>query len=223
VPRDASTPGVSLRPPELDADSRAWLDRLASDGAVKAQAVDALFDLLYRAALSEAHRRRGSLPARVVDELDDLARQAADDAVTGVLRKLPDYRGSSRFTTWAYKFAVFELSTALRREAWRERPITMTNEAWDRLSDAIPADPATAAESRDLLAAIRRAIDKQLSPRQRDVLVAVTMLGVPIDAIAERRGSSRGAIYKVLYDARTKLRHALASEGWELDAAGRRG
>jgi RNA polymerase sigma-70 factor (ECF subfamily) len=99
----------------------------------------------------------------------------------------------------------------------------MTNEAWDRLSDAMPADPTTEAEGRDLLAAIQRSVETQLSPRQRDVLVSVTMMGVPIDAIAERHRSSRGAIYKVLYDARRKLRQALATEGWELDDPWRRG
>jgi len=207
---------------DLDADSRDWLHRLKSPGPTGADAVDALFDLLHRAALHECGRRRGALPATVVAELDDLARQAADDAVAAVLRKLPEYRGGSRFTTWAYKFVVFELSTTLRREAWRGRTITMADASWDRVVDAAPFDPEAEAQRRELIAAIQRVVNTSLTTRQRDVLVAVAIMHVPVDVIAERRNSSRGAIYKVLHDAREKLRRALDAEGWRLDLGERR-
>jgi RNA polymerase sigma-70 factor (ECF subfamily) len=159
----------------------------------------------------------------VVAELDDLARQAADDAVAAVLRKLPDFRGASRFTTWAYKFVVFELSSTLRREAWRGRAITIEDASWERLVDTAPVDPVAEVQGRELLLAIERAVNALLTARQREVFVAVTVKGIPIDAIAERHNSTRGAIYKVLHDAREKLRRALDAEGWRLGEADRRG
>lgn len=206
----------------IDGESRQWLDRLASTGRSRAVAIETLFELLRRAAMHEAHRRRGSLPAHVVRELDDLARQAADDAVTAVLRKLPEYRGASRFTTWAYKFVVFEVSTALRREAWRGRSINIDEASWERLIDSEPVDPAAESEDRELLLAIQRAIATRLTVRQREVLVAVSIMSVPIDVIAERNGTTRGAVYKVLHDARRKVRQALEADGWRADRIGRR-
>jgi RNA polymerase sigma-70 factor (ECF subfamily) len=203
-----------------DPESQQWLDRLASSGPERGDAIQALFELLHRAALSEAQRRRGSLPAHVAAELGDLARQAADDALTAILRKLDDYRGASRFTTWAYKFAVFEVSSALRREAWRGRTIRIGDEAWGMMADRMPVDPQVETDARELLTAVRGCLDTQLTPRQRDVFLAVVALEVPVDVVAERQGSTRGAIYKVLHDARRKMRMALDAQGWSVEGRG---
>lgn len=218
---DAASPaaGVALQG-DLDEESRLWLDRLQSQGPDRTEAVQALFDLLHRGARHEAHRRRGSLPGTVVDELDDLALQAADDALAAILRKLADYRGASRFTTWAYKFAIFEVSAALRREAWRGRAITIDDAAWGRLADPAPVDPQAETEVRELLAAIERSVASDLTARQREVFMAVVILEVPVDVVAERHGSTRGAVYKVLHDARRKLRTALDAQGWHSDESG---
>jgi RNA polymerase sigma-70 factor (ECF subfamily) len=204
----------------LDHESRQWLDQLALAGPDRSSAIEALFDMLLRAARHEAHRRRGSLPRQVVDELDDLARQAADDALAAVLRKLGEYRGASRFTTWAYKFAIFEVSTALRREAWRGRSITIEDAAWSNIEDRMPVDPHAEMNVRELLAAVEQAVAADLTQRQREVFVSVVVLEVPVDVVADRRGSSRGAVYKVLHDARRKLRLALAEQGWDVDDVG---
>lgn len=219
---EASSSPAVVAADGIDGESREWLDRLTSTGPSRAVAIEALFELLRRAAVREAQRRRGSLPAHVVQELDDLARQAAGDAVEAVLRKLPDYRGASRFTTWAYKFVVFEVSTALRREAWRGRSINIEEASWERLVDRTPVDPAAESEGRELIMAIQRAIRTHLTVRQREILVAVTILDVPIDALAERQASTRGAVYKVLHDARRKLQQALEADGWPVDEIGRR-
>ena len=205
---------------DLDDASRLWIERLRSDGPERAEATEALFDLLHRGALHEAHRRRGSLPATVVAELDDLARQAAGDALTAVLRKLGDYRGASRFTTWAYKFVIFEVSGALRRESWRGRAITIDERAWDRVTDPTPVDPHAEAEIRELRAAIERCVATDLTALQREVFVSIVILAVPVDVVAERHGSNRGAIYKVLHDARRKLRASLSAAGWHADGGG---
>lgn len=207
-------------PATPDVESQLWLAHLRSPGPDRATAVEALFDLLYRGARHEAHRRRGSLPRTVVAELDDLARQAADDALAAVLRKLDDYRGASRFTTWVYKFAIFEVSVALRREAWRGRSITLEDEAWGQLADAKPDDPRSMTEIHEFLASVERSVAADLTPRQREVFTAMVVREVPVDVVAERHGSSRGAIYKTLHEARRKLRLALAAEGWDVGTAG---
>src|SRR6478736_3939351 len=144
--------------PELDPESRAWLDGLRATGSGHAQALERLHDLLLRAAFAEAGRRRHLYPEIDGTELDDLCRQAADDAVVAVTAKLDGYRGASRFTTWAYGFAVFEISVKLRRHAWLGRAIPTADDdaTWDRL--AVGGSTAQARiESADLLHALRRA------------------------------------------------------------------
>ena len=147
-------------------------------------------------------------------ELDDLCRQAADDAVVAVIGKLDGYRGASRFTTWAYGFAIFEVSVKLRRHAWRGRSIPTADDdaTWDRLAGGATSAQAHV-ESAELLRALRRAVAEELTPRQREVFVAVALNDVQIDVVAEQLHSTRGAVYKVLHDARRKLRLRLEREG----------
>ena len=216
----APSPTVAARLVAPDEESRRWLDRLGSAGPDRVAAIEALFDMLLRVARHEAQRRRGSLPRAVADDLDDLSRQAADDALAAVLGKLDEYRGASRFTTWACKFAIFEVSTSLRRAAWRGRSITIGDAAWDDMADRLPDEPGAGLNVRELLAAVEHAVAAVLTPRQRDVFVSVVVLEVPVDVVADRHGSSRGATYKVLHDARRKLRRSLAEQGWDSQIAG---
>ena len=211
----AATP--STRVP--DAESTAWLTDLSGAGPARDRAVAALHDLLALAARREGERRRGSIPVEVAADLDDLAWQAADDAVIAVLRKLPTYRGESRFTTWAWKFAIYEISVALRRATWRDRPVVLDESDWDGLVDRRSLDPAGEAEARELVAAVRSSVAGSMTPRQRNVFVAVVVDHVPIDVIADRLGSTRNATYKTLHDARARLRADLAARGWTVDRA----
>ncbi len=126
-------------------------------------------------------------------------------------------RDESRFTTWACKFAIFEVSAKIGRHFWRHPAVPLDAEDWDRLPDRFGLDPAQEAEWRDLLAALRRAVDDKLTPRQREVFVAIVLNGVPLDALVLELGSSRNAIYKVLFDARRKLRSALVANGYLRD------
>ena len=157
-------------------------------------------------------RRRPSLPHLRGDDLPDIAMQAADDALMSVLRRLDDFRGESRFTTWAYKFALLEAAVKLRRRAWQGREVPLEPEAWALLSTAGPT-PHQDAEQGELLDVLKRAIRETLTPHQSEVLVALALNGVPIDVLAERLGSTRGALYKTLHDARRKLRARLESRG----------
>jgi len=190
-----------------DEETGLWLQRLRAEGADRQLALAELHDLLLRAARFEIGRRRASLSHLRGSDLDDLAQQSADDALVAVLAKLDQFRGESRFTTWVYKFALLEAGVKLRRRAWQGREIPLEEEGWATLAGTAQAERG--AEDAETLAAIREEIERTLGPRQREILVAVTLNDVPIDVLAERLGSSRGALYKNLHDARRKLRAAL--------------
>jgi RNA polymerase sigma-70 factor (ECF subfamily) len=183
-------------------------DELRSTGAAHDDAVARLHELLLRAARFEVGRRRASMPHVRGDELDDIALEAADDALVSVLRRLDDFRGESRFTTWAYKFALLEAAVKLRQRAWQGREIPLEPETWS-LIPSPGLEPEDEAAQTEVLKTIQRAIGEELTPRQRQVLVACAIDGVPIDVLAERLGSTRGALYKTLHDARRKLRASL--------------
>ncbi len=187
----------------LDAESQAWLDRLDPDSRERDAAVGELHALLLKAARFEVNRR-------VAADGDDLAQQSADDALVAVLRRLPDFRGDSRFTTWAYKFALLEAGVKVRRRAWQDREVQLEPERWELIPRG-GATPQEDLETAELLADLRDAIERDLSPHQRQVLLAVTLHDVPIDVLAERLDTTRGALYKTIHDARRKLRAALAA------------
>jgi len=197
-----------LEYPARAEESRRWLDELRADGATKDAAVARLHALLVRAARFEVTRRRPTLPHLRGDELDDIALEAADDALMSVLRRLDDFRGASRFTTWAYKFALLEAAVKLRKREWQGREVPLEPETWSLFSSPGLA-PDLEAEQNELLATLQRAIEDVLTPHQRRVLIALALNGVPIDVLAERLGSNRGALYKTLHDARRKLRRHL--------------
>ena len=168
--------------------------------------------MLLGIARAEANRRRPSLRSDVAADLDDLCEQAANDALAAIARKLAEFRGASRFTTWAYKFAVLEVSVRLRRRAWSTRRVALDESSWGRLAD--PAqDVQRSLEQREMLAAVRKAVEETLTEHQRRVFLAAVAEEIPIDVLAERTGSTRGAIYKVVHDARRKLRSALETAG----------
>ena len=200
-----------------DAESRAWVASLGADGARGEDAQARLHALLLRAARFEISRRRASRPHLRGGDLDDLAQQSANDALLAILGKLDTYRGESRFTTWAYKFALLEAAVKLRRRAWQGREIPLDAERWKTFADEGDS-PAQSAESREVLGSIGQALDSELSRHQREVLVAVALDGVPIDVMAERLGTTRGALYKTIHDARKKLRAHLADAGLRFEA-----
>src|SRR5262245_22865199 len=195
----------------VDGASQQWLRRLGADGAEREDAAGELRVLLLKAARFEIARRRATGPHLRGGDFEDLAQQSANDALLAVLSKLDQFRGESRFTTWAYKFALLEAAVKLRRRAWQEREIPLEEEGWSVLADAGPAAESRA-EDTELFDALGEEI-ASLTPRQREVLVAVTLNDVPIDVLAERLQTTRGALYKTLHTARANLREALAARG----------
>jgi RNA polymerase sigma-70 factor (ECF subfamily) len=178
-----------------------WIEALQGPPAVREPALAELHALLLRAARFEL-RRRGLAAA----DVDDLAMQAADDALIAILGKLDSFRGESRFTTWAYKFALLEAAVKARRRAWQGREVVLD----DTVRDAGPTAQAQV-EDRELLDAVTHAVHTSLTPHQRAVFCALALNGVPIDVLAERMDTTRGALYKTLHDARRKLRAAIGA------------
>jgi len=209
-------PPVVTEAPPLDEESRRWVRDLQADGATREAAVARLHDVLLRAARFEVARRRPTLPHLRGDELDDIAVEAADDALMSVLRRLDDFRGASRFTTWVYKFALLEAAVKLRKRAWQGREVPLEPESWALFSSG-GLEPDAAAEQGELLTTLQRAIGEVLTPHQRRVLVGLALNGVPIDVLADRLGTTRGALYKTLHDSRRKLRRHLDECGLSVE------
>jgi RNA polymerase sigma-70 factor, ECF subfamily len=195
-----------------DEASRDWVVVLSTPGPRREAAITDLHGILLRAARFEVSRRSATFPQLSGSDHDDLARQSADDAMMSILRRLGEFRGQSRFTTWAYKFAVVEAGAKVHRHAWQGREIPLEAARWPLITDTGPT-PQQHAEARDLLAALRLEIERALTPHQRQVLVAIAINEVPIDVLAERLQMTRGALYKTLHDARQKLRAGLAARG----------
>jgi RNA polymerase sigma-70 factor (ECF subfamily) len=193
--------------------SEPLVEALRGTGPGRDAALAELHALLLRGAHHEL-RRRGCAPA----DREDLAHQAADDALTAILGKLDRFRGESRFTTWAYKFVLLEAGVKARRRAWHGREVNLADESWRRLADPAPTAHETV-EGGELLRAIVAAVERELTPHQREVFTALALNGVPIDVLAERLTSTRGALYKTLHDARRKLRAALAEAGYDTGGA----
>ena len=222
LPLVSDVPSVTERPldapgvPALDQESREWVGSLRAEGRVKHEAVARLHALLMRAAMFEVARRRPTLPHLRGDELADIATEAADDALMSVLRRLDDFRGTSRFSTWVYKFALYEAAVKLRKRAWQGREVPLEPESWSVFS-SMGLEPDAEFEQSELLTTLQSAIGNVLTPHQRRVLIALALNGVPIDVLADRLNTTRGALYKTLHDARRKLRKHLDECGLTLD------
>jgi RNA polymerase sigma-70 factor (ECF subfamily) len=198
---------------------RNWVDALTGEGVERDEAIGDLHDLLLRAARFELGRRRAALSHVRGEDIDDLAMQAADDALVALLSKLHSWRGASRFTTWAYKFALLEAGVKVRRRAWQGREVVLEPESWPSFADERPSAQSER-EAAELLGALRLAVSDVLTPHQREVFTALALNEVPIDVLSERLGTTRGALYKTLHDARAKLRAELVAAGHMEEVSG---
>lgn len=200
-----TTPVVVTPSPDED-----WLVDLRDEGPAGQQALARLRECLLRATRHQVWRLRAMLPGAGAGDLEDLAQQAANDAMVAVLRQVGTFEGRSRFTTWVYKFGVLHAGVAVRREAWRHREVALPDALV--VVDTGPA-PAQLSEAAQLARAVETAIADELTPHQRRVVLALLVEEVPIDVLADRLGSSRNALYKTLHDARCRLRAALVANG----------
>jgi RNA polymerase sigma-70 factor (ECF subfamily) len=194
----------------VDDESARWVAELSAGDA---ETQRRLHELLVRIARAELSRRSSQLGVSG-PEADDLCHQAAADAMVIILAKLGEFRFESRFTTWAYKFVMFEVSAKVGRHFWRRPPVPLTGDEWDRLPERFGFGPAQESEANDLLGALRHAVEHELTAHQREIFVALILEAIPLDALVVRLGSNRNAIYKTLFDARRKVRAALAAKGY---------
>ena len=210
--------GARARGRQSDERTAWWLTALKGTGSARERALAELHSLLLRVARAELARRAGRHPISG-PELDDLAYQAADDALLSITVKLGQFRGESRFTTWACKFVILEVSGKLGRHFWQRPAVTLGAEDWDRLPDRFGVSPADHAERTELTTVLRKAVAEELTERQRDVFTAIVVQGIPLDALVAKLGSNRNAIYKTMFDARRKLRAALVASGYLTSSA----
>lgn len=194
-------------------DTADWVAELRSGAANREDAVARLHELLLRAARSEA-RRRGPRLGIGGPELDDLAAEAASDSLLAILAKLEQFRGESRFLTWTYKFVVLEVAHKTTRHAWRRSAPLWDEDEWRALPDRFGFSPSEVVERREALVELRRGVQEDLTGHQRRVFEAIVLHGVPLDVVVEDLGSTRGAVYKTLFDARRKLRARLVAKGY---------
>lgn len=208
---------ASVRPVStLDPQSAAWITRLGAQSNERPAAVEALRALLLRAAQVELGRRRAALRSLSADQRGELAERCADDALFAVLEKLDDFRGPSRFTTWAGKFALVETAVQVRRLAWEGRDVPPAPQSLPQ-PETMASAGSQHAEASKLFRALKEAIDRDLTRRQRDVMLTLTLNDVPIDVLAERLNTTRGALYETVHAARQKLREALVTRDIEPD------
>lgn len=198
---------------EVARENRAWVRDLSSCGDRRELASRRLYEFLQRAARAEAGRRAARLRL-VGPELDDIAHQAAADALLAICGKVETFRGDCKFTTWAYKFVIFDVAAKVNRHFWQRAGVAFDDEDWDRLPARLGIEPEAHAESRDLMDAVHRAVDEKLTAKQRMVFVALVLNGMPTDVLADQLGATHNAIYKVMFDARRKLRTALVEAGY---------
>lgn len=196
-----------------------WIQALGERGEAQAAALHELRVLLVRAARFALQRGQSRAGRHGAFDVDQLAEDCAQNALVAILDRLPDFRGDSRFTTWAYKFAINMALVAGRREAWKPVSLDALLEqagpsTWRLETDARSVDPDQAARRGEAWKVIEEIIETELSERQRQALKAIVVDEVPLDELVRHWGSSRNAVYKLLHDARWKLKTRLEARGF---------
>ena len=192
----------------LDAESRAWWARLHGAEPARACAIAELHERLRLEAWFHIRLRARRMPAFPSSDLNDLAVQAANDALLAVVRKLDEFRGESQFWTWARRFAQLEAAVSIRRRLGHDQ---LAKDPARTLEVPDPGcSPQDRAEIRELLWKVNDLIANRLTPHQRTVLIAIAIDGVSAATLAIELGTTPGAIYKTVHDARRKLAAELA-------------
>jgi len=199
--------------------NEAWLTELVSDDTqVQTAAINDLRTRLKRSILYYLSQDRSDLRDLSGQELERMADDLSQDATLRVIDNMQSFRGESKFTTWANRIAIRMAISDLRRARYKDfslDDLTAEGEIFpNSASDTgAPPSPEKSVERDDVLAKINRAIDEALTDRQKQALVAVAIQGVPMDIVAEQMGSNRNALYKLIHDARRKLRAHMEQQG----------
>ena len=200
-----------------------WLHDLNTNGETQDAAITDLRDLLLRATLYFFNRNLGDFVNMTHDKILQCAEDCAQDALIAVLNHLSDFRGDSKFTTWAYKFAINMALITARREAWKGKSLEeLSSLDHKRLFEWIGdksagLTPDQSDLQEEISAIIREVIERDLTEKQRKVLILMVFNEVPMDEIVQQLDTNRNAIYKLLHDARRKLKSSLQARGFEVD------
>jgi RNA polymerase sigma-70 factor, ECF subfamily len=200
-----------------------WLHDLNASGVAQEEAIADLRKLLLRAALYFFSRNRDDFAGLGREEILQRAEDCAQDALIAVMNHLQDFRGDSQFTTWAYKFAINMALMTARRERWKAvslDELSLTTEhaflEWVNQDKPDAVAPHQAALQNEVRATIQNIIERELTDKQRRVLMLMVIHDVPLDEVVRHFGANRNAIYKLLHDARRKLKRGLQARGFEV-------
>ena len=195
--------------------NKEWLDELTASGEVQETAIADLRDLLLRAALYFFNRNPGDFGGMNRDEILQCAEDCAQEALIAVMDHLSDFRGDSKFTTWAYKFAINMALMTARRQRWKGKSLEELPVSNSVLFDGELPDQSLI--QREIRGILEEVIKGELTDRQRQVLILMVFHEVPMDEVVQRLGTNRNAIYKMLHDARRKLKNRLQARGFEVE------
>jgi RNA polymerase sigma-70 factor, ECF subfamily len=195
-----------------------WLHDLKSHGPEQQAAINDLREYLLRAVLYFFSQNPGDLKHLARAEIEQVAEDLAQDALLTVLKHLDEFRGESKFTTWAYRFAINISLVEARRQRWKNVSLDnlISNAQLPDLQfeDENATNPELAAQQEEIWGAVRQVIDRELTPRQREILTALAFEDLPMDLVTERFHTNRNAVYKMLHDARAKLKKSLEERGF---------
>jgi RNA polymerase sigma-70 factor (ECF subfamily) len=193
---------------------------LRSNGLERDAAINDLRQYLLRAVLYFFSQNPGDLRGLAREEIEQVAQDLAQDALLTILNHLDDFRGESKFTTWAYRFAINMSLVEARRQRWKnlslENMLARAELPDFQFEDEDAPDPGRSAEQQEIWETVRDVIDHELTERQRSVLMAIAFEDVPVDVVAEQLHMKRNAIYKMIHDARAKLKKRLEDRGFEV-------
>ena len=200
-----------------------WLQELQPNSPQQAQAIEDLRQRLQKSIYFYLSQDRSDLRSVSTQDLTQMAQDLAQDATLRVMDNLEHFRGESRFTTWANKIAVRLAISDLRRARYKDFSLDELTADGELLPGSTSANtprqptPETVAERDNVLQLIDDAFKDALTERQYQALVAVAIKGVPMDVVAERMGTNRNALYKLIHDARRKLKVHLEAQGLSMD------
>lgn len=218
-----NAPGLANQGRQITRTNSEWLQSLSLQDSLQTEAIEELRALLLKASLYTLVTHVSDLYHLGEQERVALAEDCAQEALLAILARLDDFRGESKFTTWAYKFAVNIALNRARRERWKGVSLDTLAEDdysldWLQWKEGFQsADSETSTLKEEVSNIIRKAIRDELTDRQRQVLKWIAFDGVPMDVVVERLETNRNAVYKLLHDARLKVKKCLSSHGYEVE------
>jgi len=198
-----------------------WLSQLRAEGTPEqAEAIEDLRQYLLRAVLYFFSQNPGDLRGLARPEIEQVAQDLAQDALLTILKNLEEFRGESKFTTWAYRFAINMSLVEARRQRWKNLSLDRILEDSElpdfQFEDKESPDPDRAAQQQEIWEAVRDVIENELTDRQRAILTAIVFEDVPVDVVTKEFRMNRNAVYKMVHDARAKLKKRLEERGFDV-------